>query len=200
MLIRDFVITTQHPRLVEYVDGLQRKNAEALSFYPKSCFEREQKQNRLVLGILNGEPCGYIYHGALGVSVKIHQVCIQFDVRRKLYGAYLVGEVERKALEKGCSLITLRCGFDLEANQFWQELGYGCIGVVDGGIRRQRKINIWQKALSTLLMPCDLVIPAEGKTDVSFWRNNKQVGLVTQFARGKQMRQYAELLKNKVVD
>jgi len=37
----DFVIVKEHPSLIEYIDGLQRKNAEALSFYPKQVFERE---------------------------------------------------------------------------------------------------------------------------------------------------------------
>ena len=196
-MIKDFQITTQHPKLVEYVDNLQGKNAEALSFYPKSCFEREQIQNRIVLGLLNNEPCGYIYHGALRIEVKIHQVCIQYDVRRKLYGAELVNFIEQKAISNNCCLITLRCGFDLDANNFWKELGYNCIGIVEGGIRRQRKINIWQKQLQSMLLIPDFLEPAVGKTDSSLWQKNKQKGLVSSFTRGKIMHQYAKLLKDK---
>ena len=57
----DFVVLQEHPDLVSFVDGLQRKNAEALSFYPRQVFEREQQKGRLFLGMLNGEPCGYLY-------------------------------------------------------------------------------------------------------------------------------------------
>jgi len=40
--MEDFVILKEHPEMLLYIDSLQRKNAEALSFYPKQVFEREQ--------------------------------------------------------------------------------------------------------------------------------------------------------------
>ena len=54
----DFVIVKDHPLLIKYVDGLQRKNAECLSFYPLSVFEREKDNGRLFLGLLNNQPSG----------------------------------------------------------------------------------------------------------------------------------------------
>jgi GNAT superfamily N-acetyltransferase len=184
----DFVIVKTHPNLLVYVDSLQKKNAEALSFYPKQVFEREAEKGRIFLGLLNGEPCGYIYVGARGVDVKCHQVCIQYDARRRLYGAALAQALEDYA--EGTYSITLRCGFDLDANQFWQELGYRCVDVQDGGIRRMRKINVWRKQLMPMLFEDVAVEPAVGKTDASVWRKNKQTGLVTQFVRGKAMKDY----------
>lgn len=185
----DFQIVKVHPNLIAYIDGLQKKNAEALSFYPKCVFEREQQSGRIFLGLLNGDPCGYIYMGARGGGdVKCHQVCIQYDARRRLYGAALVQAMEDYS--QGCFSITLRCGFDLDANTFWAQMGYQCIGVQDGGIRRMRKINVWRKALCTELFQDGTVIPATGKVDASVWRKNKQTGIVTQFARGKSMRDY----------
>ena len=38
----DFIIVKEHPKMLEFIDFLQRKNAEALSFYPKQVFEREK--------------------------------------------------------------------------------------------------------------------------------------------------------------
>ena len=184
----DFQIVKVHPHLIAYVDSLQKKSAEALSFYPKCVFERESEKGRILLGLLNGEPCGYLYVGALGGDVKCHQVCIQYDARRKLYGAALVQAMEDYA--QGSYSITLRCGFDLDANTFWAEMGYECIGVQDGGIRRMRKINVWRKSLMVELFEDTIVEPAVGKVDASVWRKNKQTGLVTQFVRGKAMRDY----------
>ena len=40
-VVDDFQIVKVHPSLIAYVDSLQKKNAEALSFYPKCVFERE---------------------------------------------------------------------------------------------------------------------------------------------------------------
>lgn len=188
--MEDFIIVKDHPDLLVYIDSLQRKNAEALSFYPKQVFEREAKNGRLFLGILNGEPCGYIYVGAAGGDVKCHQVCIEYDARRKLYGAALVLAMENYANESASNSITLRCGFDLEANQFWKELGYNCIAVKDGGIRRMRKINIWRKYLLPQMFDTIWVDPVKGKTDASLWRKHKKTGIVTQFVRGKNLDQY----------
>ena len=184
----DFQIVKVHPDLLQFVDSLQRKNAEALSFYPKCVFEREAANGRIFLGLLNGQPCGYIYAGAAGKDVKCHQVCIEYDARRKLYGASLVHALEDYA--SGSLSITLRCGFDLDANQFWKEMGYVCVSVQDGGIRRMRKINVWRKTLQSELFETVSVEPAIGKTNSSIWRKSKKTGIVTQFIRGKAMRDY----------
>jgi GNAT superfamily N-acetyltransferase len=188
MKIEDFQIVKVHPDLIAFVDSLQRQNAEALSFYPKCVFERESEKGRILLGLLNGQPCGYLYVGATGRDVKCHQVCIQYDARRKLYGAALVQAMEDYA--GGAYTITLRCGFDLDANNFWKEMGYSCVAVQDGGIRRMRKINVWRKALNIELFQDIAIEPAVGKADASVWRKNKQTGIVTQFVRGKAMRDY----------
>ena len=186
----DFVVVKTHPQLIQFVDGLQRKNAEALSFYPTQVFERESERGRLLLGLLNGQPCGYLYFGALGGDVKCHQVCIEYDARRKLYGAALVVAMEDEARDTQSRSLTLRCGFDLDANQFWREMGYTCVSVVDGGIRRMRKINVWRKRFQPALFEEIAVEPAQGKTSASLWSKHKQTGIVTQFARGKALRDY----------
>ena len=192
----DFVIVKEHPQMLLYIDSLQKKNAESLSFYPKQVFEREKQNGRLFLGMLNGEPCGYIYVGAGGGDVKCHQVCIQYDVRRKLYGQMLVIALENYAKESFSNSITLRCGFDLEANGFWKEMGYNCIAVKQGGVRRMRQINVWRKYLQNQLFEPDWVQPAEGKTDSSLWRKHKKTGIISQFSRGKKLDEYRIKLIN----
>jgi hypothetical protein len=59
-----FTVVQEHLDLLAYVDALQKKNAEALAFYPRVVFEREAARGRLFLGLLHGEPCGYLYVGA----------------------------------------------------------------------------------------------------------------------------------------
>jgi GNAT superfamily N-acetyltransferase len=192
MSISDFQIVKVHPSLITYVDSLQKKNAEALSFYPKCVFEREAENGRILLGLLNGEPAGYLYVGAKGSDVKCHQVCIEYDARRRLYGAALVQAMEDYA--QGAYTLTLRCGFDLDANTFWAEMGYDCVGIQDGGIRRMRKINVWRKSLQMELFEDEVMEPAIGRADASVWRKNKQTGMVTQFVRGKAMRDYRAMI------
>lgn len=196
--VSEFVVVTEHPSLITYIDSLQRKNAEALSFYPRQVFERESECGRLFLGLLNGQPCGYIYVGAKSVDVKCHQVCIEYDARRRFYGAALVTVMEQYALDGRASSITLRCGFDLDANKFWQSLGYACIAHQQGGIRRRRIINVWRKQLQPELFETILVEPAVGKTDASLWRKHKQTGIISGgMRRGKAMHDYRILIESK---
>jgi hypothetical protein len=53
-----------------------------------------------------------------------------------------------------------------------------------------RKINVWRKPLVAELFEDIAVEPAVGKADASVWRKNKQTGIVTQFTRGKAMKDY----------
>jgi len=193
----DFIVTTSHPDILKYVDGLQRKNAEALSFYPLQTFEREIENGRIYLGLLNGEPCGYIYRGALRGDVRCHQVCIQYDARRRLYGAQIIACLEADAIDAKCYGVSLRCGFDLDANDFWKSMGYKCVNIQEGGVRRMRQINVWRKPLSPQLFEDIYMEPAIGKANASVWRKNKETGIVTQFIRGKAMREYRAKLVEK---
>lgn len=86
--------------------------------------------------------------------------------------------------------ITLRCGFDLEANLFWKEMGYQCIGIVDGGIRRMRKINIWRKYLQNELIMPQIIEPVRGKTNATIWGKHKKLGITTGFNRGNKLKEY----------
>ena len=190
----DFTVIQDHPDLLVYVDQLQKKNAESLSFYPKQVFEREKEKGRLFLGLLNGQPCGYIYVGAQGTTVKCHQVCIQYDARLRMYGASLVSALETYAAEGNATSVSLRCGFDIDANKFWKALGYEVVAIVDGGVRRMRKINVWRKQLLPELFETIGVEPAVGKTNSSVWRKNKKTGLITGFNRGKVLQQYKSII------
>lgn len=189
-----FEIVRKHPHLVLHVDALQRANAEALSFYPTSALQREADKGRIFMGVLNGEPCGYIYAGAQGAEVRCHQVCIPFDARRRLYGAQLVVAVEDYATAGGATALRLRCGFDLGANDFWRALGYVCIRIEDGGVRRMRKINVWRKSLAAELFEIVGIEPATGRTSAAVWRRHKHTGLVSQFHRGASLTSYRQII------
>jgi hypothetical protein len=114
-----------------------------LAFFPKQVFEREVENQRIILAELNNEPCGYVYHGAFGVICRIHQACIQYDLRGQLYGAALVRDLTARCQAFETSTIKLRCGSDIEANKFWKAMGFVCEAVTQGGIRRMRDINHW---------------------------------------------------------
>lgn len=176
-----------------YIDHLQRKNAEELAFYPMSAFERELPKHRVLLARVNGEPAGYLYHGSLmSPTCKIHQACIQYDLRGYLYGAALVRQLVGLCEASGSHAITLRCGSDIAANGFWSAMGFSCESVTPGGVRRMRDINAWRLEIGGALFSVE-VAPSERRQDASLWRATKD-GTRSQFMRGSAMRAYrAEL-------
>ena len=178
-----------------YIDSLQRKNAEELAFYPKAAFEREIENHRILLARVNNEPAGYIYHGALSPTIKIHQACIQYDLRGQLYGAELINQLRQLAEAANCLSITLRCGSDIQANGFWSAMGFVCEGITPGGARRMRDINCWRYDISPQLfvMP---VSPSEKSQDASLWRKNKGEKK-SQFMRGAALKQYRAQIEGK---
>jgi hypothetical protein len=174
---------------VPYIDHLQRKNAEELSFYPKCVFEREIESGRILLAKVNGQHAGYLYHGAFGVSLKIHQACIEYDLRGQAYGAQLVRSLEGTADLYQSSEITLRCGSDIAANGFWKAMGFACVAVTPGGVRRMRDINNWCKSLQPALFPKTSVEPSTKAQDSSVWRK-RTTSIDSQFLRGKALIDY----------
>jgi GNAT superfamily N-acetyltransferase len=146
----NFAIVKSHPDLLNYVESLQAKNSDSLGFLPNRVFELRSEAGQLFLGLLNGEPAGYIVAGTgFQGTMRCHQVCIEYDVRRRLYGAMLIAAVEQYGETLGCSRISLRCGSDLPANGFWQSLAYRLVATEESGIvrRHRRHINVWGKAL-----------------------------------------------------
>lgn len=178
-----------------YIDSLQRKNAEELSFYPTQVFEREVENFRILLAKVNAEPAGYIYHGALGNTCKIHQACIQYDLRGQLYGAALVRTLLDLADAANVMSITLRCGSDIAANNFWKAMGFYCEAVTQGGVRRMRDINCWRFDLQQPLFTTSTE-PSNKKKDASVWAKRGKISS-SPYARGRKMEAYRKIIEAK---
>ena len=180
-----------------FIDHLQRKNAEDLAFYPKTAFEREIDNGRIILAWVNGEAAGYLYHGAFKETLLIHQACIEYDLRGQLYGAALVNFLTTLAEGMDVCTISLRCGSDILANGFWRAMGFVCVSVTKGGVRRMRDINTWHKNLQPILFQPDSVTPSDKKKDASLWTRQKNKGNLSgnRFLRGSALDEYRESLE-----
>ena len=182
-----------------YIDSLQKKNAEELAFYPSQVFEREIENQRILLARVNNDPAGYIYHGAFGDTLKIHQACIQYDLRGQLYGAELVRFLTGIAGRMSSNAISLRCGSDIEANGFWRSMGFACERVTQGGIRRRRDINHWFLQLQPTLFPMIITEPSNKKKDASVWAKGRKLGFTqNSFLRGDSTIEYREAIEQAV--
>ena len=179
---------------LSFIDYLQRLNAEELSFYPKTVFEREVDNKRILLALVNNVHAGYLYHGSFRQTLKIHQACIEYDLRGQAYGSQLIRNLLGSAELMGVSSVTLRCGSDIAANGFWKAMGFYCQAVTPGGVRRMRDINNWRFDLQMPLFEIK-EIPSEKQQDASLWRKRKAT-LKSQFLRGKSLAEYRQKIIN----
>ena len=132
------------PDDLKYVMALQRANRESVGGLPSPAMRERIDRGTLALASINGDPVGYLLYDLRDGILRIAQACIQYDARRRTYGEQLwLWLVNRHGAEMREA--RLRCAADIDANVFWQSQGFTCLGVVKGGARRGRLINLWQQ-------------------------------------------------------
>jgi ribosomal protein S18 acetylase RimI-like enzyme len=139
-----------HPLDLSYIFSLARELREELGFLPFCAYELARAKNLLKIQRMNDAPCGFILTGPAnpGRNVKIYQVAIQYDARLREHATQLVREIEARAATAQCPGVTLRCAADLDANLFWQSLGYVPGEEVPGGTKRHRAIIPYSKLVA----------------------------------------------------
>ncbi|HEY1187988.1 MAG TPA: GNAT family N-acetyltransferase [Gemmata sp.] len=132
-----------------FIDHLQRRYREQLGFLPRAALDEAVCAGRVWLALENGCPAGYLYardryHGRAEVGV-IYQAALSYDARRRHVGTALVeGWVAAHAA--GVRQVVLWCARDIEANLFWESLGFAALGYRVGGSKRGRVHVLWVRA------------------------------------------------------
>jgi len=126
-----------------YLVSLMRANRESVGGLPAPAIQERIQRGTALLAEINSDPIGYLLYDRNGATVRVPQACIQYDARRRKYGEALV--VRLMEIAADADEVSLRCAADLEANVFWRDMGFTCVGTVAGGRRRGRTINCWQR-------------------------------------------------------
>src|SRR5688572_6192832 len=142
------------------LDALQKPHVKALGYFPTQQFEGYIKMGGVLVAEAGGAAVGYVIsrdrylkRDELGV---IYQLCVAPGAQRKLVGATLVKEVFARSAY-GCRLYCCWCAQDLEANRFWESLGFVPIAF-RAGSRGKRRVHIfWQKRI------------VEGDAETKWW-------------------------------
>jgi hypothetical protein len=169
---------------IPFMDALQKRNSKALGYFPTKQFEEYVEMGAVLIAeevtgdslLVTGEasgattnnqqqvasntPLGYIIYrdrylkrDELGV---IFQLCVVQGEQRKLVGATLVREaLERSAY--GCRLYCLWCARDLDANYFWESLGFVPIAFRAGSSGKKRVHIFWEQRI------------VEGDVETKWW-------------------------------
>ena len=139
------------PADVPFMDGLQKAQHKALGYFPTQQFEGYVRLGAALIAHDPDPP-----HAALGYVIArdrylkrdelgvIYQLCVAPGDQRKLIGASLVQSVFERAAY-GCRLFCCWCAQDLDANYFWESLGFVPIAFRAGSTGKKRLHIFWQR-------------------------------------------------------
>lgn len=135
-----------------FMVGLGRKSFDAIGFIPAARYEAVidgAGNSTIHIAETAGEPVGFVYATHKLIGTKIQQCVVREDARRLQFARALVSG----ATNPDDTFIAARCAADLEANAFWQALGFAECGRSVGGSRRGRTIVRYVKTVGGLLAP-----------------------------------------------
>lgn len=113
-----------------FIIGLMRENYDALGFIPATTIETRYLANGLyvVQRDLRGRNTGYVLHGnpshRNNYEMVISQAVIDYDNRNRGFGNLAVQQIVARAEQVNARRIRLSCADDLDANLFWQSIGF----------------------------------------------------------------------------
>jgi len=166
------------PADIGFMDELQKKHQKMLGFMPRKTFEGKIAAGhvliadcQLPIADLNSSqseignrksaiPLGYCIsqdkymgHEDVGVFYQVNVAPVQ---HRKLIGATLVKAVFERAAY-GCKLFCCWCAQDIDANYFWESLGFVPLAFRAGNRIKARVHIFWQRRIR------------EGDTTTPYW-------------------------------
>lgn len=147
-----------------FIDALQKQHSKQLGYFRTKQFEEYIAMGAVLIaeepppspsaasggGLGRGKPVGYVIsrdrylkRDELGV---IFQLCVTPGEQRKLVGAELIRTVFARSAY-GCRLYCCWCAQDLEANHFWQSLGFLPIAFRAGSKGKRRVHIFWERRI-----------------------------------------------------
>jgi len=150
-----------------FIDALQKKHTKQVGFMPKAQFEGKIRLGHVLVAeqcrvgftppLSNGgvnptlqERVGYLigndqYFKRDDVGI-IYQINVLPEYRRSLVAASLLkAQFDRSAY--GCRLYCCWCAQDIEANRFWESMGFVALAFRAGSEKKSRTHIFWQKRI-----------------------------------------------------
>ncbi len=150
--IPKFDVTVRPATLADepFIDSLQKQSGAALGFMPDSWIEGKIAKEKVLVAESAGLPVGYVMgtdryqkHDDVGI---VYQLNVAASHRRGFVGATLL-----KALfdhsAYGCKLYSCWCAQDLDANHFWESMGFVPLAFRAGSEKKRRVHIFWQKRI-----------------------------------------------------
>ena len=122
-------------------------NRDALGFLPKKKLEEVAQQKRCFVAIDNGTLVGFVIfrHRKIDNQTTLSDICVDTGGRRSGVGSKLIQHLITDCEKRERDFILLKCPEDLDANHFYQRVGFALRNTEKG---KSRKLNIWGMPIS----------------------------------------------------
>jgi GNAT superfamily N-acetyltransferase len=138
-----------------FIDGLRRSNSEAVGFVPLSGYRDElegRRNGRILIVEDNAEQVGFAYTTFGAGLLRMAQVVVREDARRRERATALVDAAIDVGLRRGAREIACRVAADLDAMDFWKAVGFTFLRRTQGGNRRGRELAVFRRPISPRLV------------------------------------------------
>ncbi len=124
-----------------FIDELQKRYNQNLGFMPTMWLEGKANAGHILIAQIDGKPVGYIIaqdkymkREELGI---VYQIAVKPGRQRGFIGAALLkAQFDRSAY--GCRLYCCWCAQDIEANRFWESMGFVPLAYRNGAEKNRR--------------------------------------------------------------
>jgi N-acetylglutamate synthase-like GNAT family acetyltransferase len=135
---------------VPFIDSLQKIHRKAVGFMPQGQLVGKINAGDVIIAEDAGGPVGYCIgtdryfkHDDVGI---IYQLNVIPGKQRGFVGATLLKAMFERAAY-GCKLFCCYCAQDLEANRFWESMGFVPLAFRAGSEKKSRIHIFWQKRI-----------------------------------------------------
>jgi GNAT superfamily N-acetyltransferase len=141
--------------VLEYVETVRQSadtERDALGFLPSHAYEEAARKGTLfvaVSDVTERQYAGHILFGNKFPHARIYQTFVSPPARGNGVGSMLVTSLVDFAESRGYLSVGAKVASDLDANKFYESLGFEILNVKAGGSSRGRVINIRGKQLDT---------------------------------------------------
>jgi GNAT superfamily N-acetyltransferase/predicted nucleic acid-binding protein len=138
---------------------------DALGFLPERVYREAALQGKLLIAVVQDAEgpkyAGHLLHGGIFPQARIFQIFAAPQYRGQGIGRRLVEAVVGRAENDQFVSVVARVADDLEANSFWESLGFAVVRTKPGGRTTGRLINVRVRELSALRLFSSATRPPE---------------------------------------
>ena len=145
-------VAADHIEMIGVIQRLMRTESDALGFLTTTAIQFHAATGGVyVIWDRGGDVVAYIIFARGKASAPqtahVYQVWVKRACRKKHIGSKIVEAACDIAKKAGATSIECYVAQELEANHFWEAVGFQLVGAREGGKRRKRHHNHYRKDL-----------------------------------------------------